>query len=138
MASFIPITQREKNWGTKLKKGNPQWLNGVESACQCRRHKMFNSWVRKKPWRRKWKATLVFLPRKSHGQRSLVSYSPQRVGPDLATKHHHQQWSEMKILMNRLNISKLSAQITMKKSVRPMICSLFCSGLWGGFGHYNF
>ena len=28
------------------------------------------------PWRRKWQPTLVFLPVKSHGQRSLVGYSP--------------------------------------------------------------
>ena len=28
------------------------------------------------PWRRKWQPTPVFLPRKSHGQRSLVGYSP--------------------------------------------------------------
>ena len=27
-------------------------------------------------WRRKWQSTPVFLPGKSHGQRSLVSYSP--------------------------------------------------------------
>ena len=27
-------------------------------------------------WRRKWKATLIFLPGKPHGQRSLVGYSP--------------------------------------------------------------
>ena len=27
-------------------------------------------------WRRKWKATPVFLPGKSHGWRSLVGYSP--------------------------------------------------------------
>ena len=26
------------------------------------------------PWRRKWQPTLVFLPGKSHGQRSLASY----------------------------------------------------------------
>ena len=29
------------------------------------------------PWRRKWQPTPVFLPRKSHGQRSLVDYSPR-------------------------------------------------------------
>ena len=37
------------------------------------------------PWRRKWQPTPVFLPGKSHGQRSLVGYSPwgpQRVGHD--------------------------------------------------------
>ena len=28
------------------------------------------------PWRRKWEPTLVFLPAKSHGQRSLADYSP--------------------------------------------------------------
>ena len=28
------------------------------------------------PWRREWQPTPVFLPRKSHGQRSLVGYSP--------------------------------------------------------------
>ena len=33
-------------------------------------------WVGKIPWRRKWKPTSVFLPGKSHGQRSLVGYSP--------------------------------------------------------------
>ena len=32
--------------------------------------------VRKIPWRRKWQPTPVFLPRESHGQRSLVGYSP--------------------------------------------------------------
>ena len=28
------------------------------------------------PWRRKWQPTPVFLPGKSHGQRSLADYSP--------------------------------------------------------------
>ena len=27
------------------------------------------------PWRRKWQPTPVFLPGKSHGQRSLVGYT---------------------------------------------------------------
>ena len=62
----------------------PWWLNGKESACQCRR-RGFSSWVRKIPWRRKWQPTPVSLPGKSHGQRSLVGYSPW--GHDWATKH---------------------------------------------------
>ena len=33
-------------------------------------------WVRKIPWRRKWQSTPVFLSGESHGQRSLVGYSP--------------------------------------------------------------
>ena len=32
--------------------------------------------VGKIPWRRKWQPTPVFLPGKSHGQRSLEGYSP--------------------------------------------------------------
>ena len=42
------------------------------------------------PWRRKWQPTPVFLPGKSHGQKSLVGYSPWgcRVRHDLATKSY--------------------------------------------------
>ena len=36
----------------------------------------FDPWIRKIPWRRKWPPTPVFSPRESHGQRSLVGYSP--------------------------------------------------------------
>ena len=31
----------------------------------------------KDPWSRKWQPTPIFLPEKSHGQRSLVGYSPK-------------------------------------------------------------
>ena len=39
----------------------------------------FDSWVGKIPWRRAWSGqpTPVFLPGKSHGQRSLEGYRPQ-------------------------------------------------------------
>ena len=33
-------------------------------------------WVGKIPWKRDWQPTPVFLPRESHGQRSLGGYSP--------------------------------------------------------------
>ena len=36
----------------------------------------FDAWVRKIPWRSEWLLTPVFLPGGSHGQRSLVGYSP--------------------------------------------------------------
>ena len=36
----------------------------------------FNPWVSKIPWRREWLPAPVFLPGDSHGQRSLVGYSP--------------------------------------------------------------
>ena len=38
------------------------------------RHR-FDPWDGKIPWRRKWKATPVFLPGNSHGQRRLEGYS---------------------------------------------------------------
>ena len=59
--------------------------------CQCSGHKRcwfnllwdhcsfllgFDPWVGKIPWRRKWQPTSIFLPGKSHGQRSLADYSP--------------------------------------------------------------
>ena len=53
----------------------PSWLSGKESTCQCRRC-MFDPWIRKIPWRRKWQPTPVFLPGKSYGQRSLAGCSP--------------------------------------------------------------
>jgi len=58
--------------------GFPGGASGKEPACQCRRHKIhgFNYWVRKIPWRTAWQPTPVFLPGESHGQRSLVGYSP--------------------------------------------------------------
>jgi len=36
----------------------------------------FDLWVRKIPWRGAWYPTPVFLPAESHGQRSLMGYSP--------------------------------------------------------------
>ena len=36
----------------------------------------FDPSVGKIPWRRKWQPTPVFLPGESHGQRSMVGYSP--------------------------------------------------------------
>ena len=50
------------------------WFSGEESACQCRISE-FDPWVGKIPWRRKRQPTPVFLPEKSHGQRSQAGYS---------------------------------------------------------------
>ena len=47
----------------------------VKNHLQCRRPG-FNPWVGKIPWRRECQPTPVFLPGESHGQRSLVGYSP--------------------------------------------------------------
>ena len=49
----------------------------------------FDPWVGKIPWRRAWQPTPVFLPGESHGQRSLVGYSPwgRRVGLKWLSTH---------------------------------------------------
>ena len=54
----------------------------MQERCGC------DPWVGKIPWRRKWKPTPVFLPRKSCGQRSLAGC--KKVGHDLATKQQKQ------------------------------------------------
>ena len=43
--------------------------SGKELICQCRRRKrrVFDPWVGKIPWRRKWQTIPLFLPGKSHG-----------------------------------------------------------------------
>ena len=54
-------------------------LSSKEIACQCRRCKRHRSdpQARKIPWRMAWQPTLVFLPRESCGQGSLVGYGPK-------------------------------------------------------------
>ena len=68
--------------------GLPWWLSGKEFTCNAGDTGLIPG-VRKISWRRKWQPTLVFLLGKSHGQRSLVDYSPwgcKRTGHDLVTK----------------------------------------------------
>jgi len=56
--------------------GFPGGASDKEPACQCRRHKRQDPWVRKIPWRTVWYPTAVLLPAESHEQRRLVGYSP--------------------------------------------------------------
>ena len=66
----------------------------ASSGClQCGRPG-FDPWVGKIPWRRKWQPTPGFLPGESHGQRSLVGYSPQGHKESDTTErlHFHFQW----------------------------------------------
>ena len=58
--------------------GFPGSTSHKEPACQCRglkRHR-FDPWAGKIPWSRTWQPTSGFLPGESHGQWSLVGYSP--------------------------------------------------------------
>ena len=68
--------------------GFPDSTSGNEPAYQCRRQKRhrFSPWARKILWRRKWWSTPIFLPGKSHGQRSLAGYSPGVTEPDMTER----------------------------------------------------
>ena len=59
---------------TMMYNGLPKSQSGKESACQHRnlRKCSFDPGVGKVCWSRTWQPTPVFLPGKSHGQRSLV------------------------------------------------------------------
>ena len=63
---------------TQVNEGFPGGTKGKESACQykrCYKRCGFDPWVWKIPRSRKWQPIPVFLPGKSHGQRSLAGYS---------------------------------------------------------------
>ena len=55
--------------------GLPWWLRWWKFHLQCRTSG-FDPWVGMIPWRREWQPTPVFLSGESHGQRSLMGYSP--------------------------------------------------------------
>ena len=72
---------------------------------------MFNPWVWKIPWRRKWQPAIVFLPGKSHRQKSLVDFCPwghKRVRHSLTTKQQQQQ---QQIRMALYPVKKLNQQL---------------------------
>ena len=71
-----------------FKLGFPGDLMVRNPPCQCRRPR-FHPWVGKIPWRRPWQPTPVFSPGKSHGQRSLVGYSPWGGSQRDTTEHVH-------------------------------------------------
>jgi len=48
------------------------------------------------PWSRKWQPTPVFLPGESHGQRSLVGYSPCGCKELDTTEHTHNTCNTIK------------------------------------------
>jgi len=62
-------------WEKDILEVNPGGSDGKSVCLQCGRPG-FDPCVGKIPWRRKWHPTPVLLPGKSHGQRSLVGYSP--------------------------------------------------------------
>ena len=84
----IPRTEEPGTlWSIGLQRVGHDWRD-LAYTHQCERLR-FDPWVGKIPWRRKWQPTPVFLPGKSHGQRSLEGYSPggcKRVRRDFTTE----------------------------------------------------
>ena len=56
----------------------------------------FDPWIRKIPWRRPWQSAPVFLPRESHGQRSLERYSSWG---HKETEAHNLSYSQLPFLL---------------------------------------
>ena len=81
-STLLPEIQRH----LKLIFGLPWWLNGKESTRQCRRCE-FDPWVGKRPWKRKWQSTPVFLSGKpmDGGAQGATVHGSQRVRHDSVT-----------------------------------------------------
>ena len=97
----------------------------------------FNPWVGKIPWRRAWQPTPVFLPAESHGQRSLMDYSPwDRKEPDttewLSTALHSNNHSKLTTVTDNLKCQWLNpiALIPVLGTV-PCRVGDYGSGGWG-------
>ena len=63
----------------------------------------YDPWVGKIPWRRKRQLPSEFLPGKSHGQQSLVGYSPwaHRIGHGWVTEQTHTQSIRSRYVLSR-------------------------------------
>ena len=96
--------------------GFPGGTCGKEPACQCGRHKLrFNPQNGKIARRRKWQPSPLFLPRKSHGQRSLVGYSPKGLEEwDATEAAQHSRKGQLKITFAE---QSKNARLFVKKSL---------------------
>ena len=77
VAKFTPPPKKTKEM-TEVT--GDYWASMVAQAvkiCLQYRTPGFHLRIEKMPWRREWQPTLVFLPGKSHGQKSLAGYSPR-------------------------------------------------------------
>ena len=86
------------------------WCSGKESVSSAEDVRDVSSipWSGKIPWRRKWQPTPVFSPEKSHGERSLVSY----------TLWSHKELDTTEQASRILSFSRVLPQKTLEKSSR--------------------
>ena len=76
----LRLSRQSSEYLSEFTKGQasqiPRMVKNLPANARCNRCG-FNSWVGKIPWSRKWQPTSVFLPGKSHRQRSPAGYSPR-------------------------------------------------------------
>ena len=77
------------------------------------------------PWRRAWQPSPRFLPGESHGQRSLVGYSPwgRRVGHD---------WSDLALTHSDMHTSYILTWSAKATDVMDLKCLSKSTGYWIG------
>ena len=88
-------------------------------------------WAGKIPWRRKWQPTLVHLPRKFRGWRSLVGYSPwgHKESDTTEQLHFHFQFSSWIIARQAslsITNSRSSLKLTSIELVMPSSHLILC------------
>ena len=71
--------------------------------------------VGKIPWRRGWQSTPVFLPGESHGQSSLVGYSPWDLKE--SEKTEHTRHAEVTNFIFKPNESSICETVQKKKAL---------------------
>ena len=96
----------------------PLWCWTWTVSNQCKRPG-FDPWVGRIPWRREWLLTPVVLSGESHGQRSLVDYSPQG----------HKEWDTTEWLTLSLHRRHYHWQRRGKVYERSL-CLIFYNWIW--------
>ena len=74
----------------------------------------FDPWMGKNPWRRAWQPTPIFLSGESHGQRSLVGYSPRGRTESDTTEATSHTWNK-NLLYSTENFTQDSVMTYMEK-----------------------
>ena len=117
MGEWILETSSTNNFpgGTVIKKSTCQWR-------RCKRCR-FEPLVGKIPCSTKWQPAPIFLPGESHGQRSLVGYSPW----DLRGVRHDWVHLQRDTCTAALNTTKSKANTQKKKKKKQSYNTLFCS-----------
>ena len=107
--------------------GFPSGTHAKEPSYQCKGHKRgrFDSWVSKKPWRRSWQPTQVFLPGESPLTEEpgwLQSIESHRVGHDWSdlacTNTNHAKWQAGRITSWNQDSWEKYQQLQICKSVQ--------------------